>query len=77
MSPAASPDPRIGTVARFDEATGWGIVAGEDGARYPLHCTAIADGRRMIEAGIAVIFHLTPGRSGQWEAAGVTPRLPR
>ena len=66
--------PLIGSVASFDEATGWGVVRTEGGGEYPFHCTAIADGTRFIETGIAVTFHLAPGHRGQWEAAGVIPR---
>ena len=66
--------PLAGRVARFDDATGWGVIAADGGADYPFHCTAIADGSRTIEAGIPVVFHLTPGHRGVWEAAGVTPR---
>lgn len=75
MISAANRNPQVGTVDCFDEATGWGAVVGADGTRYPLHCTAIAEGRRKIEAGVAVVFHLAPGHCGRWEAAGVTPRL--
>ncbi len=74
MSLTARGAPLAGTVAGFDAATGWGVVEAEDGAPYPFHCTAIADGSRVIEAGIAVTFHLAPGHRGLWEAAGITPR---
>ncbi|MYH71320.1 MAG: hypothetical protein F4153_01875 [Acidimicrobiia bacterium] len=74
MSLTAPGVPLAGTVVDFDDATGWGVVDARDGAAYPFHCTAIADGSRAIEAGIAVTFHLTPGHRGSWEAAGITPR---
>ena len=74
MRLSASDAPLNGSVASFDEATGWGVVRTEDSDEYPFHCTAIADGTRAIETGIAVTFHLTPGHRGLWEAAGVTPR---
>ncbi|WP_419925542.1 hypothetical protein [Candidatus Poriferisocius sp.] len=66
----------IGTVAGFDDGTGWGVIAAGDGTGYPFHCTAIADGTRSIEAGAPVVFHLTPGHLGVWEATGVTPQQP-
>lgn len=39
---------------------------------YPFHCTGIADGSRSIELGARVCVVLAPGRSGLWEATGVT-----
>ncbi len=66
--------PITGRVAGFDADTGWGVIAADGGIEFPFHCTAIADGTRTIEAGIAVTFHLMPGHRGQWEAAGVTSR---
>ncbi|MCY3578139.1 MAG: cold shock domain-containing protein [bacterium] len=74
MSLTARGVPLAGAVSRFDDTTGWGVVEAQNGVAYPFHCTAIADGSRMIEPGIAVTFHLTPGHRGVWEAAGVTPR---
>ena len=74
MSLAHHGAPLIGTVASFDDAAGWGVVAVESGTAYPFHCTAIADGTRTIEADTTVTFWLAPGHRGEWEAAGVTPR---
>ena len=74
MSLADRSNVLAGTVADFDASTGWGLVCTDDGDEYPFHCTAIADGTRAIEIGIAVIFHLVPGHRGEWEAAGITPR---
>ena len=66
-----------GTVVAFDEHRGLGEVearAPEDlaGARYPFHCTRIADGSRTIEVGASVTFVVTPGPLGRWEASAVT-----
>ncbi|MXZ77098.1 MAG: cold-shock protein [Acidimicrobiia bacterium] len=74
MSLAGLGTPLTGRVASFDDGTGWGVIAADGGIEYPFHCTAIADGTRTIEAGVAVSFRLTPGHRGQWEGAGVTPR---
>jgi CspA family cold shock protein len=60
---------KTGTVVAFDEAVGLGTVEGEDLARYPFHCTQIADGSRTIAVGRVVTFEVVPGRSGMWEAA--------
>jgi CspA family cold shock protein len=61
-----------GTVTQFDEAVGLGEVAGDDGRRYPFHCTQIADGTRTIDVGAAVTFDVAPGPLGRWEAARLT-----
>lgn len=61
-----------GTVAEFDEARGLGTVE-VDGAAYPFHCTAIADGSRTIEVGTAVTFEVSAGGMGRWEATAITP----
>ena len=66
----------VGIVVEFDEARGLGVVeAGAD--RYPFHCTQIADGTRTIEVGAAVTFEVRPGGMGRWEAAGLSPAVPR
>ena len=74
MSLTGRSNPLAGAVADFDASTGWGMVGTDGGDEYPFHCTAIADGTRTIDIGIAVTFHLTPGHRGQWEATGITPR---
>lgn len=63
----------VGAVASFAD-DGWGVIRDSDGAEYPFHSTAIADGTRRIESGSPVSFELRPGRQGRWEAAAVTPR---
>jgi hypothetical protein len=58
-----------GRVTDFDVAGGWGEVRDEQsGSSYPFHCTAIADGSRLIDVGTDVVFGLAPGRMGRWEA---------
>lgn len=61
-----------GKVAAFDEHVGLGEIEGDDGRRYPFHCTQLADGTRTIEAGTAVAFEVVPGPLGRWEATGVS-----
>jgi CspA family cold shock protein len=60
-----------GTVTEFDDARGLGTVTADDGATYPFHCTAIADGTRTIDAGAAVEFDVVAGRQGRWEATAL------
>lgn len=70
-------DTREGTVIAFDDAKGWGTVRDDSsGAEHFFHCTAIADGSRMIEVGVAVSYEIVAGRLGRWEAAGLTPIAP-
>ena len=61
-----------GRVAAFDEHVGLGEVEGEDGRRYPFHCTQIADGTRTIPVDAAVTFEVAPGHLGRWEAVHVS-----
>lgn len=63
-----------GVVASFDDPRGLGVVRADDGAEYPFHCTAIADGTRTIDEGVAVDFEVVAGRMGRWEAAKIRPR---
>lgn len=63
-----------GTVTAFDDPRGLGEVTATDGAAYPFHCTAIADGTRTIVVGTAVSFEVRPGPMGRWEAARISPR---
>jgi cold shock CspA family protein len=57
-----------GVVSEFDEQRGLGIVVGDDGARYPFHCTQIGDGSRRIDMGSRVVFTCAPGHLGRMEA---------
>jgi CspA family cold shock protein len=63
-----------GVVARFDDPRGIGVVRTDDGAELGFHCTAIADGSRSIDEGVAVDFRVAPGRQGRWEAVDLRPR---
>jgi cold shock CspA family protein len=63
---------RTGRVESFDEHRGTGVVITESGETFPFHCTAIADGTRIIEPGTEVRFEITPGL-GRWEAAALEP----
>ena len=60
----------VGSVGSFDEHRGSGTVVDDDGAEFPFHCTAIADGTRAIEPGTRVTFVVSPGL-GRWEAAAL------
>lgn len=62
-----------GTVSSFDEYKGYGTVTDTHGSELPFHCTAIADGSRVIEVGRRVEFEVVPGRGGRWEAKGLRP----
>jgi hypothetical protein len=53
-----------GRVVSFDDASGLGIVAADDGAAHMFHCISIADGTRTI----AVVL---VNRHGGIEAADV------
>ena len=57
-----------GTVVAFDEHRGLGEIETGEGAHFPFHCTAIADGTRTIDVGALVTFDLAPGGLGRWEA---------
>jgi hypothetical protein len=67
--------PRLGRVVSYDAERGLGLVA-EDGSpsgcSHRFHCTAIADGSRMIAGGASVGFVLAPGLGGELEARYVT-----
>jgi CspA family cold shock protein len=63
-----------GVVSSFDDPRGLGEVTADDGATYPFHCTAIADGTRTIAEGTEVAFEVVAGRMGRWEAARISPR---
>ncbi|MGH9022580.1 MAG: hypothetical protein ACRDV9_05700 [Acidimicrobiia bacterium] len=63
-----------GTTTVFDNHRGLGEIQGDDGARYPFHCTRIADGSRDIGVGIRVEFTVAPGPLGRWEATAIRPR---
>ena len=66
--PVPAAGPRHGRVASFDGTRGLGAVVDDIGASYAFHATAIADGSRTIEVGAAVVFSLSPGHGGRYEA---------
>ena len=60
-----------GRVVAFDPHAGFGTVRSDDGTELFFHCTAIADGSRTIEVGVAVTFEVVPGHHGRWEASNL------
>ncbi len=60
-------------MASFDPGRGLGEVSDEDGTSYGFHATSIADGSRRIEVGAAVVFTISPGHRGLYEARSLTP----
>jgi cold shock CspA family protein len=60
-----------GVVVDFDDRKGWGTVRAEGGAEHFFHCTAVADGTRMILVGAEVSFDVIAGRCGRWEATAL------
>ena len=48
-------------------------MADDDGSSYGFHATAIADGSRRIEVGTTVVFTVTPGHRGLYEARSLLP----
>jgi cold shock CspA family protein len=71
--PVPSTGPHRGRVASFDPRRGLGEVSDEDGASYGFHATAIADGSRRIDVGTIVVFTVTPGHRGLYEARSLLP----
>jgi cold shock CspA family protein len=63
-----SAGPHHGRVASFDPTRGLGAVVDDDGPSYGFHATAIADGSRRISVGTTVVFTVTPGHRGLYEA---------
>jgi len=68
--------PGTGVVTEFDEARGLGTLQGDDGRRFPFHCTAVADGSRQVAVGTRVLFVAVPAHGGRYEARAVTPLGP-
>jgi cold shock CspA family protein len=75
------PELRLGHVVDYDERRGLGTVAADpvpgagDPGPFRFHCTAIADGSRSIEPGLAVAFSVVASHGGGREAVAVT-KLP-
>ncbi len=66
--PVSSAGPHHGRVASFDPTRGLGTVDDDDGTSYGFHATAIAGGSRGIDVGTTVVFTVTPGHRGLYEA---------
>ncbi|MCU1493750.1 MAG: hypothetical protein JWO62_1514 [Acidimicrobiaceae bacterium] len=62
-----------GVVVEFDDDRGLGVVGAQRDARYPFHCTAVADGSRHVDVGADVRFVLVPGHAGRLEASDLVP----
>ena len=60
-----------GTVTSFDEKSGLGEIAGDDGVTYPFQCTAIVDGTRTIAVDAVVSFTIVAGHLGRLEATQI------
>jgi cold shock CspA family protein len=60
-----------GRVVEFDDHRGLGVVEGNDGRRYPFHCTAIVDDTRTIPSGVNVEFEMITGPLGRTEAGSI------
>ncbi len=60
-----------GLVAEFDDAAGFGWIDDDDGDRWFVHCTEVADGSRTLSTGTTVEFVAIP-RLGRYEAGSVT-----
>jgi cold shock CspA family protein len=60
-----------GIVSEFHDERGLGTVTADDGAAYPFHCTAIADGTRSIPTGARVTFEVVAGPLGRTEASAI------
>jgi cold shock CspA family protein len=71
--PVPTAGPHHGRVTAFDATRGLGTVDDDDGATYGFHATAIADGSRRIEVGTAVVFTVSPGHRGLYEARSLVP----
>jgi cold shock CspA family protein len=72
-SPVPTAGPRHGRVTAFDPTRGLGTVDDDDGTAYGFHATAIADGSRRIEVGTTVVFTVSPGHRGLYEARSLVP----
>lgn len=62
-----------GTVLTYDGQKGYGTVRADDGRELFFQCTAIADGSRSIEVGVAVTFDVVAGHLGRYEATALQP----
>jgi cold shock CspA family protein len=75
MRTARPADPVLGTVLNFHPDVGLGVIVVEgDGAltEYPVHCTQIDGGSRLLVPGSTVQFSIAAGHRGRWDAVEVT-----
>lgn len=61
-------DVHMGNVEAYDAASGLGSLRHDAGHALDFHCTAIADGTRMIEVGARVAFTVATSHNGTVEA---------
>ncbi len=71
--PVPSNGPHRGRVTSFDPARGLGAVEEDGGTSYGFHATAVADGSRRIGVGTTVVFTVSPGHRGIYEARSLMP----
>ncbi len=60
-----------GLVVAFDERVALGYVESEDGSKYMFHCVSLIDGSRSVDIGQNVIFDVTAGHRGIYEATRI------
>jgi cold shock CspA family protein len=73
VRPVPSSGPHHGRVASFDATRGLGVVDDAAGTSFDFHATAIADGSRRIATGTTVVFTVSPGHRGLYEARSLEP----
>jgi cold shock CspA family protein len=73
VGPVSATGPRHGRVTSFDPNRGLGTVEDDEGTAYGFHATAIADGSRRIDPGTTVVFTVSPGHRGLYEARSLVP----
>jgi cold shock CspA family protein len=71
--PVVGAGPHHGRVTSFDRTRGLGTVVDDAGASYGFHAAAIADGSRNVAVGAAVVFTVSPGHGGRYEARSLGP----
>ncbi len=74
--PVAATAPHRGRISSFDASRGLGTVDDEDGTSYGFHATAIVDGSRRISVGTTVVFTVSPGHGGLYEARSLLSEPP-
>jgi hypothetical protein len=87
MRTARPADERIGSVLNFHPGVGLGVIVVSDEAsmsgsggsggissrdEFPVHCTQIDGGSRLLIPGTTVRFAIAAGHRGRWDAVEVT-----